>query len=325
LLIPGRAAKVFGLGIKPLQEALDHKADEVQREFIELGNRIDDLGKQILELRGEEQRQLREEQSALRTQQQQIAESVNLWRDRARKVLTRGGTVGLRSYLEELTELNEPSIQPAVDQVLRMLDMPPDELIAMEDETEVVEQTPAGRLLERARIDYDIRTGDAALRLREAITFANRPGIAQDDSQLEEIAAAMEDADPFVKEVAVLTTIQLHRFRALRMADLDVAHQSTQYLARLNHFSVISTLIEILETPRTGYLLQNGESVEADNDRSRMVALLRLVEWHTAEAQAAVKARQFDRDETIVKAATRALELFQEPWSGPLKGGVHKP
>ncbi len=315
---------MFGLGLRPLREALDRKADDVQREFIELRNRIDDLGKQLLELRGEEQRQLREEQNALRIQQQQIAEDVNLWRDRARAVLTQGGPAGMRSYLEELSGLDEPSIQPAIDQVLRILDMPPDELMTLEEETEIVEQTPAGRLLERARIDYDMRTGEPAVRLREAIAFANRPGMAQDDSQLEEIASAMEDADPLVREVAVLTTIQLHRFRALRMADLDVAHQSTQYLARLNHFSVIQTLIEILETPRTGYLLQNGESVEADNDRSRMVALLRLVEWHTAEAQAAVKARQFDRDETIVKAAARALELFPEPWSGPLKGGVHK-
>ncbi len=315
---------MFGLGLRPLRDALNRKADEVQREFIELGNRINDLGKQILELRGDEQRQLREEQNTLRAQQQQIAEDVNLWRDRARAVLTQGGPTGLRSYLEELSGLNESSIQPAIDQVLRMLDMSPDELMAIEEEIEIVEQTPAGRLLERSRIDYDMRTGEMSVRLREAIAFANRPGMAQDDSQLEEIAAGMEDSDPLVREVAVLTTIQLHRFRALRMADLDIVHQSTQYLARLNHFSVISTLIEILETPRTGYLLQNGESVEADNDRSRMVALLRLVEWHTAEAQAAVKARQFDRDETIVKASARALELFPEPWSGPLKGGVHK-
>jgi len=313
---------VFGLGLRPLQDALNRKADEVQREFIELRNRIDDMGKQLLELRGEEQRQLREEQNALRTQQQQVAEDVNLWRDRARAVMTQGGPAGLRAYLEELSLLNEPAIQPAVDQVLRILDMPPDELIQVEEETKYEEQTPAGRLLERARIDFDLRTGDASVRIREAIAFANRPGMAQDDSQLEEIATAMEDTDPLVREVAALTTIQLHRFRAIRMADLDVAHQSTQYLSRLNHSGVISVLIEILETPRTGFILENDESVESDNDRSRMVALLRLVEWHTAEAQAAIKARQFDRDETIVKAAARALELFPQPWSGPLKGGV---
>jgi hypothetical protein len=315
---------VFGLGLRPLQEALDRKADEVQREFIDIRNRIDDMGKQLLELRGEEQKQLREEQNALRDQQQKIAEDINQWRDRARAVMTQGGPAGLRAYLEELSTLNEPSIQPAIDQVLRILDMPPDEIIEVEDESKYKEQTPAGRLLERARIEYGIRTGDPAVRLREAIAFANRPGMAQDDAQLEEIAAAMEDPDPLVSELAVLTTIQLHRFRALRMADLDISHQSTQFLARLNHAAVIPVLVEILETPRTGFILENDESVETDNDRSRMVALLRLVEWHTAEAQTAVKARQFDRDETIVKAAARALELFPQPWSGPLKGGVKK-
>jgi len=312
---------VFGLGLKPLQEALDRKADEVQREFIELGNRIEDIGKQLLELRGEEKQQLRKEQIALRVQQQQVAADVNLWRERARGVLTQGGRVGLRAYMEELTVLNEPSIQPAVDQILHLLDLPPDQLLAAEEEPQIVEQTPAGRLLERARVEYDIRTGDPSVRMREAIAFANRPGMAQDDSQVEEMAAAIEDADPLVRDVAILTTIQLHRFRALRVADLELAHQSTQYLARLNHMAVVPTLIEILETPRTGYLLQNDESVEADNDRSRMIALLRLVEWHTTEAQAAIKARQFDRDEGIVKAAARALELFPGPWSGPLKGG----
>jgi hypothetical protein len=102
---------------------------------------------------------------------------------------------------------------------------------------------------------------------------------------------------------------------------LEVAHQSTQYLARLNHMAVVPVLIEILETPRTGYLVENDESIETDNDRSRMIALLRLVEWHTPESQAAIKARQFDSDESIVKAAARALELFPDPWSGPLKGG----
>lgn len=312
---------MFGLGLKPLQQVLNRKADEVQHEFIELGRRIEDIGKQLLELRGEEKQQLREEQIQLRNRQQQIAADVNLWRERARGVMTAGGRAGLRAYLEELSELNEPSIQPVVDQVLHMLDLPPDELLLTEEEPQFVEQTPAGRLLERARVEYDIRTGDLSMRMREAIAFANRPGIAQDDAQLEEIAAAMEDPDPLVREVAVLTTIQIHRFRSLRVADLEVAHQSTQYLARLNHMAVVPVLIEILETPRTGYLVENDESIETDNDRSRMIALLRLVEWHTPESQAAIKARQFDSDESIVKAAARALELFPDPWSGPLKGG----
>jgi hypothetical protein len=50
-----------------------------------------------------------------------------------------------------------------------------------------------------------------------------------------------------------------------------------------------------------------------------MVALLRLVEWHTAEAQAALRGRKFDRDSAIVKAAAKALELFPGDWAGPLR------
>jgi hypothetical protein len=49
-----------------------------------------------------------------------------------------------------------------------------------------------------------------------------------------------------------------------------------------------------------------------------MVALLRLVEWHTPDAQYAMRGRQFDRDLHIVKAAKRALELFPGDWTGRL-------
>jgi len=77
----------------------------------------------------------------------------------------------------------------------------------------------------------------------------------------------------------------------------------------------------VLENPRTGFILgEDGSMVEADNHRSRMVALLRLIEWHTPEARMAVYQVQFDRDKDIVKAAKRALELFPEDWGGPLRG-----
>ena len=59
---------------------------------------------------------------------------------------------------------------------------------------------------------------------------------------------------------------------------------------------------------------------EAENSRSRMVALLRLIEWHTPEAKLAVEKMRFDRDPNLVKTASKALELFPEAWSGPLKG-----
>jgi hypothetical protein len=49
-----------------------------------------------------------------------------------------------------------------------------------------------------------------------------------------------------------------------------------------------------------------------------MVALLRLVEWHTLEAQMTIRNMKFDQDPHIVKAADRALTLFPEPWAGTL-------
>jgi hypothetical protein len=42
-------------------------------------------------------------------------------------------------------------------------------------------------------------------------------------------------------------------------------------------------------------------------------------------AQQSVRGRLFDRDEHIVKAARRALELFPGDWSGPLKGSGRLP
>ncbi|NIS79140.1 MAG: hypothetical protein GTO14_02710 [Anaerolineales bacterium] len=311
---------MFGLGLRPLQEALDRKADQVQREFIEIGDRIEDLGKKLLEAEGEERKQIREQQQALRENQQDIAQQVNLWRERARAVTQQPGQESLRAYLNELLALEDKTIQPAVEQALRVLDLPPEELAQFEEKPRPDQQTPAARLIQRARSEYDLRGSDRAVRQREAVDFANRPGMWQDDAAMEEIASAMEDSDPIVQELAILTTIQLHRFRALRIADLDVAHNSVQYLARLNHMAVVPTLIEVLENPRSGFLQRDMESEESDNSRSRMVALLRLVEWHTAEAQAAIQTRRFDRDEAIVKAAERALQLFPDPWTGPLKG-----
>ena len=76
----------------------------------------------------------------------------------------------------------------------------------------------------------------------------------------------------------------------------------------------------MLENPRTGYVEEQEDTVESDNSRSRMVALLRLVEWHTPEAQFAIQGRKFDKDPHIIRAAERALDLFPGAWAGPLKG-----
>ena len=287
-------------------------------QFIDLSDELDELGRQMLEVSDQERKSIKEQQKELRVKQLDIAEEVNLWRTRARKVLQQPGVSSLRSFLHELVELDEELITPSVERALMLLDLPPEERLQQEVEQEVKAQTPAGRLLERARTDFDLRSSDSGVRQREAVTFANQAGRAQDQALVDEVATAINDPDPLVKELAILTTIQLYRFRANRLADLEAAHQAVQYLAGINHPAVIPVLIEIVENPRVGYVQEGGENVQKDNSRSRMVAVLRLVEWHSAEAQKTLKALKFDRDPHIVKAAERALELFPGQWTGKI-------
>ncbi len=134
-----------------------------------------------------------------------------------------------------------------------------------------------------------MRSTDPDARLRTAVEFANRAGMAQDDDAIQEIEEALKDPDPLVREVAALTAIQLHKFRALRIADLDVAHRSTQKLAQIKFPAASRPGRDSRETC-TGFVTTEAGSEERDNARSRMVALLRLVEWHTGEAQKALRA-----------------------------------
>jgi hypothetical protein len=314
----------IGIGLRQVQEALDRKGNLVQQEFINMSDELDELSHKIVEAEGEEKKALKEEQRQLRERQRLVAEEVNLWRTRARRVLTQTGESTLRAYLDELLTLDEPSIVPSIKQALRLLDTPPEERGPIDAAPELKEQSPVGRLIERARTEYDLRASDPGVRQREAIAFANRPGFAQDDQILAEMAAAMKDPDPLVAELATLTTIQLYRFQATRFADLDMAHEAVQYLARLNHPRVIPVLIEVVEQRRVGYMEQDGEHVERHNDRSRMVALLRLVKWHTAEAKLTIQKMRYDQNEHISKAAERALELFPGPWTGTIPAKSEK-
>lgn len=309
----------IGIGLRQVQQAIERKASSIQKNFIDLSDELDELGRKMLEVTEDERNQLREQQRELRARQQTIAEEVNLWRTRARAVMQQPGVNSIRSFLNEMLELNEPLISPTVEQALYLLDLPPDQRPLPQQDAKLEQKTPAARLVERARTDFDLRGSDPGIRMREAVTFANRQGIAQDDSVLNEISDAMDDADPLVREMAVMATIQIHRFRAMRYAELDKSHESVQMLARMSEPLVIPVLIEIVSQPRVGYVQQGGETVQAPNSRSRMVALLRLVEWHTSDAQAAIRKLRFDRDEHIVKAAQRALELFPDAWSGPIK------
>ncbi|MDF1499140.1 MAG: hypothetical protein P1P76_01540 [Anaerolineales bacterium] len=310
----------IGIGLRQVQEALDRKGNLVQQEFIRMSDELDELGHKIIEAEGEEKKALKEEQRLLRERQRDVAEEVNLWRRRARDVLAQPGEGMLRTYLNKLLELDEPTIVPSIDQALKLLDTPPEERGPIDATPDYSEQTPVERLIERARTEYDLRASDPGVRQREAVAFANRLGLAQDEQVLVDIAAAMRDPDPLVAELATLTTIQLYRFRAIRFADLDEAHEAVQFLARLNHPSVIPVLVEVATQRRVGYVQQGGEGehVERHNNRSRMVALLRLVKWHTAEAKLAIQKLCYDQDAHIAKAAERALELFPGPWTGKI-------
>ncbi|MCZ6530929.1 MAG: hypothetical protein O6949_11470 [Chloroflexi bacterium] len=313
---------MIGLGLRQVQQALDSKADAIQREFIATGDELDEVGRELLEASPEQREPLREKQRLLRDRQRDLAAEVNEWRDRARGVRSQPGQHTLREYLNDLLKLDDPLLTPSIEHALYLLDAPEEELekLAQQEDTTIA-STQAGRLIQRARTDFDLRRSDIGARERAAVEFANRPGVAQQDNLVEEIEAAINDPDPMVKETAVLTVIQLHKFRCMRVADLDTAYASVQKLASLNHLAAVPVLVEVLENPRTGYMEgEDGSMVEADNHRSRMVALLRLIEWHTPEAKMAVYQIQFDQDKDIVKAAKRALELFPEDWSGPLRG-----
>lgn len=308
---------MLGLGLRQLQDALNRKGDEIQREFVAISDELDEIGKQILQARGDETKELRARQQELRERQQGLAVVVNVWRERCRAVLTQRGSSSLRNYLDELSALNEEGLRAAIEHVRFILDAPEEELAKLaQGDAKKGASTPVGRLLERARTSYEMRTGDYAYRQRTAVEFANRPGMAQDDMALSELQAFLEDSDPIVRDIALLTTIQVHRFRAMRLADLEKAHHSVEYLVQVNHPSLVPVLAEILEKPRTGFYQTEEGTVEKDNHETRMLALSRLTEWHTADAQAALRARLFDRDSQIVNAASQALEQDPGVWKG---------
>ncbi len=305
-----------------MQQALDSKADSIQREFIAAGDELDEVARQLLDAEPDQREPLREKQRILRDRQRDLAGEVNEWRDRARGVRSQPGEHTLREFLNDLLKLDDPLLTPSVKHALYLLDASEEELEAMvqQEETTVV-TTQAGRLIQRARTDFDLRRSDVGARQRAAVEFANRPGVAQQDDLVEEIEAAIDDPDPMVQEIAVLTMIHLHKFRCMRVADLDMSYASVQKLTSLNNLATVPVLIEVLENPRTGFVQGDDGAMEvAGNNRSRMVALLRLIEWHTPDAKLAVHKIRFDQDPDIVKTAERALELFPEDWSGPLRG-----
>jgi hypothetical protein len=312
---------LIGLGLRQLREALDRKADEVQREFASLSDTISDLNGELLELEGDDRAKHMEKIKEAKARQVAVAEEINTWRERARHVIQTRGGQSLRDYIDELKALGEEGVTRAADQALWMMDSPEEAMESFAQQAnEPQEQSPVDRLLERGRTEYDLRLGDPAARNRAAIEFSNRQGMIQNEQAIDELEAALDDPDPLVRELVVLTSIQLHRARANGLADLDEALESVKRLAKMDNLAVIPALVAIVNSPRTGFTHgESGESQEGDNGRARMLALMRLVELHTPDAKAAVHARQFDKNSEIASTAKRALELFPGPWKGPLK------
>ncbi len=315
---------MLGLGLRQLQETLDRKADKVQREFLRLSEELSEVNAALMEVKGEGRQPLVEQQKRLRERQLEVADEINVWRERARSVTQSAGERSLRALLEELRQVEDEEIQSAVERTLQIIDAPEEALEAMRKQEEDQEQrTPVGRLIERGRTEYELRLADPAARRRAAAEFANRPGMAQEEPVFEELQQATRDPDPMVHELVMLTLIQLHRFRAMRVADLDLAHNSVVALTKMKTPEVIPALVEVLQNPRTGFTQAEGaeEMVEAPNTDTRMAALIQLVEWRTPEAKAAVESVRFDKDAKIARAAERALEVFSGPWTGQGREG----
>jgi len=304
---------VIGSELRELQQALNRKADAVQQSFVAASEELYLVGRRLVESRGEGEEAILAEQAALRARQERLAAEVNTWREQARLALRQPDEAALRAYLADLLAVNDAAITGAAEMVLHLLDHP-DEALAARRRLSLQTATPAMRLIERARTEYDMRGVEPEPRQRAAVEFANRPGVSQNDMVLAELEAATSDDDPVVREVVLLTVIQILRFRAMRLGDLDMAHASVERLAGQRHRAVLPVLIEVLATPRTGYADKDGEIVETDNQPSRLRALAGLVEWRTPEAQKAIQARQLDRDPAIAAAAQQALEAFPGEW-----------
>lgn len=310
---------MFAQAKRSLQETLTQQADQYQRDFSAVTEDLKALQRRLKEAPPEGRDALLAQLTSLHARQQTLAEQINTWRDRARAVARQPGEPALRAFLAELQQAEAPDVQAAAGRVLQVLDTPEAELAKLAAEIAHPRSvtTPATRLLQRARTEYDLRGANPQPRKTAAVEFANRPGLLNDNDTLAELEAALTDADPLVREVATQTVVQIHRLRAMRLAELESAYASVQRLRQIDDPAVIPVFIEILTHPRSGYLMEAAGPREADNARMRRAALGGLVEWHTPAAQQAVRACHYDRNPEVVKLAALALELYPGEWTGP--------
>jgi hypothetical protein len=305
------------LELRELAMVLDSKVNSLQREFSSIADRLAVLRRKWAEGEETERPGIVQEQETLKEKQHLLAEKINIWRDRVRSIENPSGEKAMLAALDEMLECGDDQVVETVQKARQYLAMDPEEKAALFSKASgTAANTPVGRLLDRARTDYDLRNGGPVVRQRAAVEFANRSGMAQDDPVIAELESAAASADPVISDVATRTLVEILKFRAVRAAELDTVQAAVQKLVKIQHTTVIPILIEILKAPRQGYLLVDGNLQEGSNGPSRLLALIALVEWRTKEAQDAIRMRRFDRDPNIVNAAERALQAFPGDWSG---------
>jgi hypothetical protein len=305
------------LELRELAQILELKVNSVQREFTSIADRLSALRRKWSEVEEPERPAIIKEQEALKEKQLALAEQVNVWRDRLRAIENPAGEQALNKFLDELMGCGDSEVVAAVEKSKRLMAMDPEEKAALFSKTvTAAANTPVGRLVERARSSYDLRNGGPVARQEAAVEFANRSGMSQDDSVVADLEEASQNPDVIIADVAMRTLVQILRFRAIRAAELDTVHQAVQKLVKIKNALVIPVLVEILRTPRQGYVYVNGNLQEGSNGPSRMLALIGLVEWRTKEAQDAIHMRMYDKESDIANAAERALQAFPGEWTG---------
>jgi hypothetical protein len=304
------------LELRDLQEALTQKVQTTQREFTVIQERLSVLRRSWTEAEEDERPQVLAEQERLKEKQLTLAETVNLWRDYLREIETPRGEAALDQTLTNLSQCGVLEIEELVKSTRALMAMDPEERAGMfQQQVTTAANTPAGRMLERARTSYDLRNGGPAALQQAAVEFANRSNQAVDDAALAELESGMKHRDPIVVDLAARTIVQMLRFRALRSAEADVVRQAVLRLVAMNHPHVVPALIEVLSNPRTVYRESAGGTHEESNSPERLHALVALVErWRSGEVQKVIRSRALENDPQISNAATRALAAFPGEW-----------
>lgn len=309
---------MLGQVIRQLQEILERKAKSVQSSFTAISKQMSDLSSDMHRLSGEEHKQALAEQNELRARQQEVAQEVNHWREYARQIVLQGGEKRLQKFVEGILPHADAELEVELKDILFLLQNPEEMQLRFDQANSQLDlRTPVARLVERARTNYDIRQVDDRARREAAVEFAGRQGILQNQEVITELETVLEtETDEYVLETIQFTIIQIYRYRAVRLADMDVAHDAVKRMTRFSHPIVIPALIDVLENPRSGFSEKNGHSETVENIRSRTICLLRLVEWHTPEARQAIYLRRFDKDQGIANLAEKAISLFPGEWAG---------